>query len=254
VAVAGEVDAPTLVLWDVDHTLIENGGTSKANYLRAFEILLGRPATSLPRTEGRTDPAIMLDLLRAHDVDPEAYRPRFAEVLAEAMRENAAALRERGNALPGAKAALAALTGERNVVQSVLTGNIPQNARAKLAAFGLDDLIDFEIGGYGTDSIVRAELVPIAQARASAKHGRRYDSTSTILIGDTVRDVRAGLDGGALVIAVATGEDTQDVLRESGAHAVLPDLSNTARFVRTVKNVRERESAAAGRGSSPEGV
>jgi hypothetical protein len=35
-------DAKTLVLWDVDHTLIENSGVSKENYALAFEFLTGR--------------------------------------------------------------------------------------------------------------------------------------------------------------------------------------------------------------------
>ncbi len=85
---------------------------------------------------------------------------------------------------------------------------------------------------------MRSELVPAAQRRAREKYGAVYDTASTILIGDTVRDVQAGIDGGALVIAVATGEDTEEKLRGSGAHAVLPDLSDTARFVVTVKKVR----------------
>jgi phosphoglycolate phosphatase-like HAD superfamily hydrolase len=238
VSMSGHVNEPTLVLWDVDHTLIENSGVSKMNYMRAFEILVGRPVESRPHTDGRTDLEIMDNLLRAHGVDAEEYRAQFVDVLEQAMRENDTALRERGFALAGAEEALDALARESSIVQSVLTGNIPYNARAKLAAFGLDALLDFEVGGYGTDSSVRSELVPAAQRRAREKYGLAYDGPSTILVGDTVRDVRAGLDGGARVIAVASGEDSVDTLRESGAQAVLHSLEDTARFVDAVKEVR----------------
>ena len=33
-----------LVLWDIDHTLIENHGVNKEIYALAFELLTGRPA------------------------------------------------------------------------------------------------------------------------------------------------------------------------------------------------------------------
>ncbi len=56
------MDSPTdmpliLVLWDVDHTLIENGGVSKEVYAAGFEILTGRPVTEPVETDGRTDPS-----------------------------------------------------------------------------------------------------------------------------------------------------------------------------------------------------
>lgn len=237
---AGHVATPTLVLWDVDHTLIENSGVSKMNYVRAFESLTGRPVEWRPHTDGRTDPEILVNMLRAHGIDDvDAYQDRFMDSLADAMRTNRELLRERGYALPGAEAALIALQDEANVVQSVLTGNIPPNAREKLATFGLDGFVDFEVGGFGTDSAVRADLVATSQKRAREKYGQPYDETSTVLIGDTVRDVRAALDGGARVIAVATGEDSVKTLQRSGANAVIPDLTDTARFVTLLAEVRQ---------------
>ena len=59
----------------------------------------------------------------------------------------------------------------------------------------------------------------------------------TVLIGDTVLDVEAGLVGGARVIAVATGVSSIDELRHSGADAVLPDLTDVDAFVDTLKEV-----------------
>jgi phosphoglycolate phosphatase len=45
----------TLILWDVDHTLIENGGVSKATYALAFELLTGHAPSVRPSIDGRTD-------------------------------------------------------------------------------------------------------------------------------------------------------------------------------------------------------
>jgi hypothetical protein len=37
----GAAGKQVLLLWDVDHTLIENSGVSKAVYARAFELMAG---------------------------------------------------------------------------------------------------------------------------------------------------------------------------------------------------------------------
>jgi hypothetical protein len=43
--------AATLVLWDVDHTLIENSGVSKENYALAFKLLTGREPEVIPQED-----------------------------------------------------------------------------------------------------------------------------------------------------------------------------------------------------------
>jgi phosphoglycolate phosphatase len=59
-----------LLLWDIDHTLIENNGVNKETYARAFEILAGRPAEYQASTDGRTEPEIMINMLRLHGIEP----------------------------------------------------------------------------------------------------------------------------------------------------------------------------------------
>ncbi|MEW2356534.1 haloacid dehalogenase-like hydrolase [Spirillospora sp. NPDC029432] len=228
-----------LVLWDVDHTLIENGGVSKETYAAAFELLTGRGAEHRARTDGRTDPIILRDLVERHGLtvtaDDEA---RFGDVLATALSSRTSRLREVGFALPGAREAIAALGAESGVVQTVLTGNIKANAFTKVSTFDLHHGLDFEIGGYGSDDIVRANLVGIAQARASAKHGIEFNAANTVVIGDTPRDVQAGRLGGAYVVAVASGSDSVERLRAEGPDVVLPDLVDTAAVVAAVTGVR----------------
>src|SRR6185369_2349908 len=109
-----------------------------------------------------------------------------------------------GYALPGAAAAIAYVAGHA-VAQSVLTGNVRPNAELKLRTFGLHHAIDFDIGAYGGDAELRPDLVPVAVARASAKHATAYTMEHVVLVGDTPRDVHAALTHGARVIAVATG-------------------------------------------------
>jgi phosphoglycolate phosphatase len=70
--------------------------------------------------------------------------------------------------------------------------------------------------------------VGVAQRRANARHGVTFDAGSTVLVGDTPLDVVAGRDGGAFVVAVASGRSTEAELLKAGADVVLPDLSDTA--------------------------
>jgi phosphoglycolate phosphatase len=76
----------------------------------------------------------------------------------------------------------------------------------------------------------------VAQARAAV---RGFDSVRdvTVLVGDTVLDVEAGLGGGARVIAVATGVSSPAELLEAGADAVLASLADVERFVETLHRV-----------------
>jgi phosphoglycolate phosphatase len=230
----------TLVLWDVDHTLIENGGVSKATYATAFELLTGRVAEVRPQTDGRTDFQIMRELLAANSVDTAQYVDisQFEGVLVEAMKRNAPDLPRLGYVLPGVVVALKTLGGVPTVVQSVLTGNIVSNARAKLEPFGLDQLVDMEVGGYGSDDAVRSNLVDAARKKVETKYGKTFDESSTVLVGDTLLDIKAAHDGGAKVIAVATGIYSVDQLADAGADAVLDDVAGLDVFLSTLLAVR----------------
>jgi phosphoglycolate phosphatase len=227
-----------LVLWDIDHTLTENHGVNKEIYALAFELLTGRRAEQPARTDGRTEPEIMLNMLAAHGIEAgPGYLDRIPESLVSATEAKSGTLRERGHELPGARAALAAFQSEPGIAQSVLTGNIRPNAVTKLSVFGLDGYIDFDAGSYGSDDKVRANLVGIAQVRASGRYGEVFDKRNTVLVGDTLRDVQAGLHGGARVIAVATGTDSEQALLNEGADIVLPDLRDTCAVTKAVADI-----------------
>ncbi|MEU4229599.1 haloacid dehalogenase-like hydrolase [Nonomuraea sp. NPDC026600] len=234
-----------LVLWDVDHTLIENGGVSKETYAGAFELLTGRPAEFRAETDGRTDLEIMTNLLSRHGVEAtESHMTRLPEVLQASLAARRDRLRELGYGLPGAQEAITALSRVPGVIQSVLTGNIQPNAFVKVEAFELHQGLDFEVGGYGSDDIVRANLVEVARKRARAKYGVDLQTSTTILIGDTVRDVQAALNGGAVAIGVATGPNTMAELLAEGAEAAFPDLVDVAALVRAVTAIQARVTAA----------
>jgi phosphoglycolate phosphatase-like HAD superfamily hydrolase len=125
----------------------------------------------------------------------------------------------------------------RRVHQSVLTGNVRQLAEVKLDALGLRNGLDLCIGAYGEDHEDRAQLVHVARRRAAGVHGRSadaFDGTATVVIGDTPLDILAALDAGARAVGVATGSFAAADLMAAGAHAVLPDLTDTRLVLQTL--------------------
>ncbi|RKT56966.1 HAD family hydrolase [Saccharothrix australiensis] len=222
----------TLVLWDIDLTLIDARGLGHSWYRTALHAAAGLELVHTPSFPGRTERAITQELLTLHALEPtdELIARLHAELIEVATREHTL-LPERGRALPGALEALEALSRQRDVVQSLVTGNLVEIARYKLAAFGLDAHLDFDIGGYGSVSEHRPELVLEAVRLASAKHDKEF---TAVVIGDTPHDVDAALHHDAVAIGVATGRSTAAELRAAGAHVVLDDLSDTAAVVKAV--------------------
>jgi phosphoglycolate phosphatase len=239
-----------LVLWDVDHTLLDAGGAGIQLIRRAFSEMFGRDFPPTPALAGRTDRAIQLEVLTRSGVpDPQAELPAFQRLVAGLAPQLGGLVRESGRALPGATEALTAVAavadghggpdrgGPRHggpLVQSVLTGNMQATAVAKLAALDLDRFLDLRVGAYGDAHEIRADLVPLARARAAAAYGGDFAGRATVLIGDTPLDIEAAQLAGARSIGVATGGFSPAELAAAGADTVLPDLTDTARVLAAI--------------------
>ncbi|WP_082126793.1 HAD family hydrolase [Allosalinactinospora lopnorensis] len=216
--------SPLLILWDIDHTLIKTGGVGREIFGEAFAAATGQVMKDMPEATGHTEPDLFRETLAMHGIEeaPE-YFSIFAKTQAEGYKRRAEELLRRGEILPGILEALDSLGRTPRVVQSVLSGNTRAAATAKLDIFGLSQSLELDIGAYGDDESHRPHLVSIAQKRAETKHGYPFSREETILIGDTVRDVYAGDQGGARVIAVATGRTSINQLRDARPETVLPD-------------------------------
>ena len=201
-----------LYLFDIDGTLMQAAGSGRAAFDAVFaEQHAVANASEGIRYGGKTDPAIVEEIYLARLGRPptgeelaaflDAYLPRLSRLLAD-----------RGvRVLAGVEGALAYLKARPGVVLGVATGNVRAGADAKLAAAGL--LHWFELGGYGSDSHLRAELV----ARAIERGRARGEVREVVVVGDTIYDIAAARACGATVCAVATGSDPAEALTDADA-------------------------------------
>lgn len=226
------------MLWDIDYTLIDAGGTGRELYEIAFREMFGREMPQPGSMAGRTDRAIAIEVLTLAGVpDPRRRVDAFHALMAARAPGLAGLARERVRALPGAAQAVAALRDGRagpESVQSLLTGNIRPLAEVKLAALGLAEDLDFDAGAYGDVHEVRAELVHAARSNAARGYRSDFGGEATVLVGDTPLDVGAALATGARAVGVATGGFSEADLAASGAHAILPDLADTDRVLAAI--------------------
>jgi phosphoglycolate phosphatase-like HAD superfamily hydrolase len=218
---------------------------TRAAYAEAFPLVAGRPLIQLPQMAGRSESEIFFDALALNGADvsaggaAERLLEPFSAELAAALEARRDDLVTQGQLLPGAAEALAAAAKLDGVVQTVLTGSSKRSAVLKLRAFDLDRFVDFDIGGYGSEAYPKGTLLRVARQRAAAKHGVTFDEKATVYVADSPRDVDAARIGGARSLAVASGRASAAELREAGADAVIPDLTDTAGLTALITRLTE---------------
>jgi phosphoglycolate phosphatase len=217
--------AKRLLLFDIDGTLVNTGGAGvqslKATVRRRFDT-----EDDLHDIEiaGKTDRAIIRDILRKFDVAPTD------ENIVSFGREYIDRLplwlsRTRGRVLPGIQVLLERLKRQRHVVLALLTGNLHEGARLKLQHYGLWDF--FEFGAFADDHHDRNELGAFARQRAQAKHDHEFDAADIDVIGDTNHDIACGKAFGARTIAVATGSWSRERLQSCAPDFLFDDFCDT---------------------------
>ena len=217
----------------------------RAAYAEAFGVVAGRPLVRLPQMPGRSESEIFFDALASNGADmsasgdAEGLLEPFSAELAAALGKRRDELATQGQLLPGAAQALAAVAKIDGVVQTVLTGNSRQTAELKLRAFDLDGFVDFDIGGYGSEAYPKGTLLRVARQRAADARGVPVDEGAAVYIADSPRDVDAARIGGARSLAVASGRASAAELRESGADAVLPDLTDAVALTALIVRLTE---------------
>lgn len=227
---------PTVVLFDIDGTLLNAHGAGRRAMEAGFLAATGRALASF-RFAGMTDPAIAREGLRAAGLLPDGgpsgaldggpsgdrIHAQIQSVIAAYLERLPAQLLARApRVLPGVPERLDELSVHSGVAVGLGTGNVEAGARAKLRAAGLDAC--FAFGGFGSDHEQRAELLRVGAHRGAARLGVPVSSCRVLVIGDTPRDVAAAHAIEAECLAVATSHYDVQTLRAAGPSEVVSDL------------------------------
>ena len=233
------MEAYLLVLWDIDGTLLSTGDIGAAVFDDALEQVLGRRPPERVRMSGKTDPLIVREYLAAMAIEEkeelvEAILLRLAGNLAQA--HEAGQLHIEGAAKPGVAEVLDRLSADPGIIQTLLTGNVYDNAVVKVTAYGLDKWLDLTIGAYGSDSDDRNDLVPIALERLASGRGVRVAPSEVWVVGDTPRDLACARAAGARCLLVATGRYGLSELDGLGADAAIADMTDVESVVKLLSS------------------
>ncbi len=223
----------TLLLWDIDGTLINSGGAGMRALRRALHTVFGIEG-SLEDIDfaGRTDRWIMRRIFAKFGLPAtEENFARFFEGYVAALPGELA--NPSAHVLPGVQTLLAAAATRPDLAQGLLTGNIRRGAEVKLGFHGL--WTHFAFGAFADDGELRNELGPHAVRRAREHTGHEFRPEQIWVIGDTPHDIDCGRVIGAKTLAVTTGHFTAEQLLAHHPTALLTDLSDADAFFRLLE-------------------
>ncbi|MBI5061266.1 MAG: HAD hydrolase-like protein [Candidatus Aenigmarchaeota archaeon] len=222
-----------LVLFDIDGILVESP-RGKFDYWKAsIKKHFGLDASSKDvYMEGRTDRAIMKELLELKGIKNPEHDERFSAALMDLGYILASEMKNLTiDKISGVEYLINRLLEEKQVI-GLLTGNTPNKARAKLEGCGFWKY--FKIGAFGHETMVRSELVPVAMKDAKDKTGIAFKKRDVFLIGDTVRDIRCAKEAGVKSIAVATGKESFEQLEKEKPDYLFKDFSDVEKIVAVI--------------------
>ena len=218
---------PTVLLFDIDGTLITSGGSGRRAMENAFHQLHGRPdAFESFSMGGMTDRAIVRKGLEIIGVQatPESISAGIDAYLQHLAREVHRVDDATYRLHPGMREAVDTARERVGVAVGLGTGNVREGARIKLERVGIHDR--FAFGGFGCDDENRVELIRSGARAGAAQLGVPLEACRVVVIGDTPKDVDAARGIGATCIGVGTGSFTPEALLAAGAHHAYPDFTH----------------------------
>jgi phosphoglycolate phosphatase-like HAD superfamily hydrolase len=217
---------PTVLLFDIDGTLVTTGGAGRRAMELAFERLYQRPdACGSFKMSGMTDRAIVRKGLKMIDVLPS--EPAIDALIAAyvaALHEEIPKVKDSDYRLhPGMREAVEAALERAGFAVGLGTGNVRPGAKVKLERVRLYD--QFGFGGFGCDAEDRTELIRHGALQGAQRLGQPLEACRVVVIGDTPKDVEAAKGIGASCIGVGTGSFSAEELRAAGAEFAFDDFS-----------------------------
>ncbi len=224
-----------VLLFDIDGTLVNAGGSGRRALDAAFESLFGvRRAGDGWSLVGNTDLQNFSGVFRLH-FRKEPTPKELDDVCGEYLRLLPGELRRVVEArkyliMPGVEGFLERLSARRDVLLGLGTGNLEKGAWIKLEPAGFSRY--FRFGGFGSDGFERSGILRIAVDRARGfGNGAPIDPGDVYVIGDTPLDVSEARKAGYRAMAVTCGHSKEEEVRNSNPDFIAPDFIEIRRWL-----------------------
>ncbi len=228
----------TLLLFDIDGTLLLTGGVGKIALEQAFEELFGvSNAWRDLDPHGKTDPAIFDELAQrelGRLLSPDEFELLMARY--ETIFEAQICRATRFELMPGVINLLEHLSKREDLFLALATGNFEGAGRMKLKHGALEHY--FKAGGFGKDARERHKIITAGIRHAEAVAGYPFKKDRTFVIGDTEYDIAAAQKAGVRSIAVLTNGRTRQSFQNDPPDHILNDFTDIPAFMNCLNGNR----------------
>jgi len=221
----------TLLLFDIDGTLLTSGHCGKNAFDRTFEKMFGvRGAWGDMLPDGKTDLLIGNEIARRH-LGRELTLPEWAD-FTQRYTKHFAEESEHSihfRTMPGAFKLLEYLSDIPHIHLAVATGNIEAVSWIKLKKVRLHSY--FRCGGFGENHAHRMGILSDAHQASQNHFKKKFSKRKIFVIGDTRHDIDAAHKMRFRSIGVKTGTNRGDDFKIVKPHHLLDDFSDLDRFL-----------------------
>ncbi len=218
----------SLILFDIDKTLIKSSTGHRASFAAAFKKVYG-VATNIGiiNPSGMTDQQIIIEVLKKNGLAEKAIKAKINKCMI-AMVDFYVKNSKKDKVVlsDNAEETLDCLFQNGHIL-GLVTGNLEPIAWSKLKKTGIDKY--FTVGGFGSDDIDRANLVKLAVKRAMDKF--HFKPKNVFLVGDAPQDMDAGKKAGIEAVGITTGIYTKEELEKAGADCIIENLRELLEIV-----------------------
>lgn len=231
---------PTLLLFDIDGTILRTGGAGQRAMSRVAARLFGDHFTwEGIDSGGHLDPLIFAEAAAINGLsDDPSHHARFHDHYVIELREELERSRHVIEVMPGIHDLLVSMVRRErevgDIVMGCLTGNYTKAVPLKLATANVDPEW-FRVCAFGDEGRTRPDLVALAMRKYETHTGHKAEPKRVIVIGDTPRDVACAHAHGCRVLAVATGSFSVEKLRATGADRVAANLADPTPLVEMIE-------------------
>jgi phosphoglycolate phosphatase len=224
------------IIFDLDDTLVNFMEHYNVAFSETFKEIYGINS-NLDEIDfaGKTIPNIIRELGELKGIEQELIEKRLdyaLDCIADKFFKSVSEIKNTDKyILPGVNELLRKLANLGFVI-GLMTGSTSKIASKILQVTDL--LKYFDILTFGDEAKDRDDLLRKSLEKAKKKAGIEFTKKSVIIVGDSIRDIECGKKISALIIAVATGYHSYDVLKEHNPDYIFDSLRNYKEIVKII--------------------